>query len=212
MTSEVELQNKCFTAPGVYTIVLQWTDDIYSMGQSVNGTSTDLDIYLSDDAGNPLFGFNRNNIGGDPLEVMPFTVSAATTTNIVIVRASGITNVNFKYIVFRGDLTINNFNTGNSTLVGQANAAGAMAVGAVRYNTAPAFTGNKTYIAEPFSSLGGTPVNGVVRNKPDFMAPDGVSTTVNFGPNPKHYRVSLPEIFWNILRGTTRRRCCCLIT
>ncbi len=87
--------------PGVYTIVLQWTDDIYSLGQSVNGTSTDLDIYLSDDAGNPLFGFNRNNIGGDPLEVMPFTVSAATTTNIVIVRAGGTNNVNFKYIVFR---------------------------------------------------------------------------------------------------------------
>src|SRR5207344_2065289 len=32
-----------------------------------------------------------------------------------------------------------------------------------------------------FSSVGGTPVNGVVRNKPEFCAPNGVNTTVNMG-------------------------------
>ena len=35
-------------------------------------------------------------------------------------------------------------------------------------------------MVETFSSTGGTPVNGVVRNKPDFTAPDGGNSTVNF--------------------------------
>ncbi|MEO6638960.1 MAG: S8 family serine peptidase, partial [Ginsengibacter sp.] len=63
--------------------------------------------------------------------------------------------------------------------MGQANSAGAMAVGAVRYVNTPAFGNNSPFI-ESFSSIGGTPVSGVVRNKPDFTAPDGVNTTVNF--------------------------------
>ncbi|HET7118358.1 MAG TPA: hypothetical protein VFI29_17815, partial [Hanamia sp.] len=61
--------------PGTYTIVLQWQDGIYSSGQPQGGTQNDLDIYLVDNNGNVLFGFNRNNIGGDPIEVLPFTVS-----------------------------------------------------------------------------------------------------------------------------------------
>ncbi len=166
--------------PGTYTIVLQWQDSIYSLGQTTTGTLNDLDIYLADSTGHTLFGFNRNNIGGDPLEVMPFTVTANTRTNIMIVRAAGTGNVNFKYIVFRGNLTINNYNTGNSTIVGHANADGAMTVGAVRYTKTPAY-GVNPFQLEYFSSNGGTPVNGIVRNKPDFVAPDGVSTTVNFG-------------------------------
>ena len=32
-----------------------------------------------------------------------------------------------------------------------------------------------------FSSRGGVKVNGVDRNKPDIVAPNGVNTTVNFG-------------------------------
>ena len=172
-------QNVSLT-PGTYTIVLQWADSVYSLNNTTTGTTTDLDIYLTDVSGNTLFGFNRNNIGTDPLEILPFTVTTNTTTNIMIVRAGGTNNVAFKYIVFRGNLTINNFNTGNSTIVGQANAAGAMSVGAARYTKTPAY-GVTPYQLESFSSVGGTPVYGVIRNKPDFVAPDGVSTTVNFG-------------------------------
>jgi hypothetical protein len=55
--------------PGNYMVVLQWTDDIYSLGQTATGgTKNDLDIYLTDNNGQTLFGFNRNNIGGDPLK------------------------------------------------------------------------------------------------------------------------------------------------
>jgi hypothetical protein len=178
--------------PGVYTIVMQWADPIYSLGQTSTGTLNDFDIYLTNN-GTSLFGFNRNNIGGDPIEVLPFTVAATTTTNILITRNSGIGNVWFKYIIFRGDAVINTFNSGNSTIVGQANAEGAFTIGAVRYNHTPAYGVNPPQI-ESFSSYGGTPVNNQVRNKPDFTAPDGVNTSVNFG-SPDFENDGLPNFF-----------------
>jgi hypothetical protein len=54
----------------------------------------------------------------------------------MVVRAAGTGTIDFKYIFFRGDPVFNTFSSvGNSTLVGQANAAGAMAVGAAAYFT-----------------------------------------------------------------------------
>ncbi|MEP7265559.1 MAG: S8 family serine peptidase, partial [Bacteroidota bacterium] len=169
--------------PGNYTIVLQWSDSIYSLGQTQSGTLNDLDIYLTDNNGVTLFGFNRDNRGADPLEVLPFTVTDTTTTNLLIVRAHGNTNVNMKYVVFRGELTILEHNLGTSTIVGQANANGAIAVGAVLYSNTPAYGVNPPTIAS-FSSTGGTSVYGSPRQKPELVAPNGVNTTVNMGgPN-----------------------------
>ncbi|MCB0768436.1 MAG: hypothetical protein KDB95_14600, partial [Flavobacteriales bacterium] len=55
---------------GEYTVVFQWDD-----GTPGNTTSSDFDIYLANSNGNTLFGFNRMNVGGDALEVLPFVVS-----------------------------------------------------------------------------------------------------------------------------------------
>ncbi|MFM2326009.1 MAG: hypothetical protein RIR31_211, partial [Bacteroidota bacterium] len=168
--------------PGNYTIVLQWIDDIYSLGQtSAGGTKNDLDIYLTANTnGTALFGFNRNNINGDPIEILPFTVTSTVNTNILITNNTvGSNPARFKYIVFQGNIAINEFATGSSTLVGQANALGAIAVGAVRYDKAAPFAGPLS--VESFSSVGGTFINNVQRNKPDLVAPDGVNTTVNMG-------------------------------
>ena len=164
--------------PGNYTIVLQWDDAIYSNGGAATGAATDLDIYLVDQFGSTLFGFNRNNLGGDPIEVFPFTVRTATTANLLIAKAAG-PNVHFKYIVFRGDLTINGY-PGSSTLVGQANSAGAIAVGAAFYRNTPPYNVNPPTISS-FSSVGGTIVEGSVRNKPEIVAAQGINTTVEFG-------------------------------
>ena len=175
---------------GFYLIVLQWEDNFYSIGETIGGgTKNDLDIYLKSDDGSILYGFNRDNLGGDPFEVMPFEVINATSTNIAIEKASGSTDdpVKFKYIVFRaGDSAkfdaeylnvppLPTSPTENSTIVGHANAKGAMTVGAARYTN--------TSQLESFSSTGGTPVAGEVglRLKPDFTGPDGGNTSVNFG-------------------------------
>jgi hypothetical protein len=111
---------------------------------------------------------------------MPFTVEEDdAVTNIMVVSASGATNVRFKYIVFRGknDLTFLEYNNGASTIVGHANAAGTMSVGAVRYNP-----GSTVPAIEDFSSLGGATVTvnsaQVARNKPDFAAPNGGNNTL----------------------------------
>jgi subtilisin family serine protease len=162
---------------GNYLIVLQWDD-----GSDFGSTATDLDIYLTNNSGNALFGFNRVNTGGDPVEVLPFTVGeGGAQANLVILKSEGADNVRFKYIVFRGQLTMDEYaNVGNSTIVGQANSEGAIAVGAVLYTNTPEYGVDPPTIAS-FSSRGGTIVNGVDRMKPEITAPNGVNTTVDLG-------------------------------
>jgi cytoskeletal protein CcmA (bactofilin family) len=181
--------------PGNYTIVLQWDDPVYSIGsrgEILSGSANDLDIYLTNFQTAPLFGFNRNNLGGDPIEILNFSVPVGTTinTDIMIVRAAGDVNVKFKYIIFRGDkITVNEYFTGAPTIVGQANAEGAITVGAVLYNNTrnssafdfpPVPEGVEPFTPATFSSRGGL-TNGLDRNKPDFIAPNGVNTTVDLG-------------------------------
>ncbi len=144
------------------------------------GAATDLDIYLVDQFGNKLFGFNRNNLNGDPLEILPFVVQATVDAKIIITRKGGNQNVLFKYILFRGEGTITSNVQGTGTVIGQANDVNAIAVGAVLYSNTPAYGTTPPTIAS-FSSRGGTLVNGVNTNKPDIVAPNGVNTTVNFG-------------------------------
>lgn len=162
---------------GSYTVVLQWDD-----GTPGTTTNSDFDIYLANNNGNTLFGFNRMNIGGEPLEVLPFVVGAdSVQSNIVIVRESGSGPALLKYIVYRGHLEINEYDgLTASTLAGQANAAGAISVGAVLYENTPEYLGVTPTVAS-FSSRGGTPVNGVVRLKPEICAPNGVNTSVDLG-------------------------------
>ncbi|MEP7373424.1 MAG: LamG-like jellyroll fold domain-containing protein [Chitinophagaceae bacterium] len=172
--------------PGSYTIVLQWNDEFSSLG-SVSGVQTDMDLYLVGVNGFTLFGFNRSNLLGDPFEVCPFTVTEETNAKVMIVRASGTANVRFKYIIFRGDATILDYQTGNSSIVGHPNADSAIAVGAMLYANIPQYTPVWPGVAS-FSSRGGTLTlqNGTTntyaaRNKPELIAPNGVNTTVNLG-------------------------------
>jgi len=169
-------------APGDYTIVLQWVDDIYSFGET-HGTNNDLDIYrTSNTDGTSLYGFNRDNTHGDPIEFMPFTVPGTDSVdyNLFIVNNTLTSNPSrIKYIVFRGGMRIMEYNEGTSTLVGQANALGAIAMGAARFDKVPPYV--PVPLIESFSSIGGTQTNGVVRNKPDLVGPDGGNTTVKLG-------------------------------
>jgi len=162
--------------PGTYTIVLQWDDGI---GNEL--TTTDLDIFLVNDDGSQLFGFNRENIGGAPIEVLPFNVLDTSNTNIMIVNNGGPDPVRMKYIVFRGDVVFNEyFDPNASTIVGQANSDKAITVGAVLYSNTPSYGVDPPTIAS-FSSYGGTTINGIDRNKPELTGPNGVNTSVDLG-------------------------------
>ncbi|HEV7330310.1 MAG TPA: S8 family serine peptidase [Flavisolibacter sp.] len=181
---------------GTYSIVLQWQDAIYSLAQT-QGTVNDLDIYLIDQGGERI-GFNRNNFGGDPFEILSFSIkhpdpSQYIEADLLITKANNTANTPLiKYIIFRGEAIIDEYYSNQSlldksTIVGHANAEGAISVGAVLFsNTTPY---GITPSTASFSSSGGSPVfvNGVkvVRQKPEITAPNGVntSTTVVMGPD-----------------------------
>jgi hypothetical protein len=170
-----DILQKMNLSKGDYTIVLQWDDDFYSLGQGT-GAKNDLDIYLTDENGKIQVGFARNNIGKDPIEVLSFSVlKDGVVKNIAVSRARGTGNVNFKYIIFRGEPGVIEYQQGTSTIAGHANAEGAITVGAVRYNNTALDK------VEDFSSRGGTLINGVDRMKPDISAPNGGVTTIPLG-------------------------------
>ncbi|MFD3001848.1 S8 family serine peptidase [Pontibacter toksunensis] len=170
---------RLYLPEGSYTVAMQWVSD----------AGHDLDFYLTDDSGGIIIGYNRD--GTYPFEGMAFHVSAGgAVANIMVANASTSTGPPpvFKYIIFRGNAAIWEHSSGTSTITGQANAAGAIAVGAVLYSNTPRYGVTPPTIAS-FSSRGGTPIlrdasNGIVnitREKPDFAAPNGGNTTVSLG-------------------------------
>lgn len=176
------VKQKLHFKKGVYTIVLQWDDNFYSLGGNA-GATVDLDIYLMKPDGS-TFGFNRNSLTTDPIEVLPFTVNEETDANLLIVRDGGTANVKFKYIIFRGEATIYNY-AGSSTIIGQANATNSITVGAMLYGNVNNLVPDYPSVAS-FSSRGGTTISGEAtpRKKPELIAPNGVNTTVVLNSDP----------------------------
>ena len=138
-------------------------------------------------------GSATNNLGGDPSEFFTFTNSSGSTKtyNLMILNYSGPTPGMIKYINFTDgapNMGSVAFATNSGTNIGHANAAGMAAVGAAAYSNTPRF-GVSPPVLESFSSDGGTPLlfadNGTRLASPldlhkvDFVAPDGVSTTVS---------------------------------
>jgi hypothetical protein len=178
-------------APGNYLFVFQWDDNDYTLENS--GNTNDMDIFLTkNEDGSGLVGYNRTAVNVDAVEFIPITVSGNVPVDynvLIINNTTGTTPpARIKYVVFRGDVEFLEYNEGNSTIVGHANSAGAMTVGATRFNHVPghpllpaALSGITKPEIETFSSIGGTTVNNIIREKPDFTAPDGVNTTVKLG-------------------------------
>lgn len=164
----------------------QWASPYFS-ASGVQGATSDLDIFLLNQEDQVVASSVDNNINGDPVEILNFrnSDSAETEYKIVIGKFAGDTPSLIKYVGF-GDLSIDEYATNSSTLFGQANAAGAQAVGAAFFKESPAF-GEPSPQVESFSAIGGTPIlydrNGnllsqpEVRLKPDIVATDGGNTT-----------------------------------
>jgi subtilisin family serine protease len=188
------------TIPSGTTLFLdfQW-DSPYASVNPEQGSETDLDIYLLDSSGTEILASSANsNLGEDPIEVELgfFNGGESTEFNIAILNKSDLNPELIKYNVSGAgkEFAIEEYDTASSTIVGNANAEGAAAVGAAYYIDTPEFG---TDPAEPrfFSSTGGTPIlydtegNSLTpprdRMQPSFVAPDGGNTTF-FG-------VDLPE-------------------
>jgi hypothetical protein len=160
------------------------------------GTGADT---ITDYDGNAVSCTGPDAVGSDPYQIMiignPANASgnsAQQNLNIVVGLATNSkgTIVPGRIIVAVEDdglgSTINAFATNSATLQGHPGAAGAAAVGAAFYFETPA-CGTTPAQLESFSSLGGAPIlfstsgarlaSPVVRQKPDFVGPDGVNDT-----------------------------------
>lgn len=191
---------------GVTTFILQWADAFKSTAPSSPsnpGAYHDIDIFLHNADGSHVVdglglrvGSIDHNVGNDPIEVFSIINFGGPTTYALSLEYVGNRDSGsvppagslplFK-LIWSGNATVNAYPSkqGKSSLYGHANAAGCLAVGAVAYFNTPPY--GRTPVPQPFSALGGTPLlvdsfgspfaAPILRNKPDFCAPDGANTS-----------------------------------
>jgi hypothetical protein len=175
------------TSPGATSSI-----DLCVTGAAAGTTITDYD-------GNSVSCTSPNSVGVDPVQILiignPANAAGNTarqTLNIMVGLAanSAGTIVPGRFILSVEDdglgSTIGSFFSGGPTTQGHPGAAGAAAVGAAFYFDTPA-CGTSPAQLESYSSQGGAPIlfntagtrltAPVVRQKPDFVGPDGVNTT-----------------------------------
>ena len=135
-----------------------------------------------------------STVGQDPVQLIvvgnPANATSSTAKadlNVVVGLKSGTVPGRIKVVVEDDGAgsTINNYATNSGTIQGHPSAAGAAAVAAAFFAETPA-CGTTTAILENFSSAGGDPIlftaagavqTAVVRQKPDFVGPDGGNNT-----------------------------------
>jgi hypothetical protein len=187
-----DITQKFTIAPfGSFRVILQWDDPFFSVSGGA-GAQTDLDLVVKFN-GQIAFVSASNNLGSDPVEgiFLENDNEQPADVEIVITKFTGPDPKYIKWIHY-GNGDIPNFiehDTKSSTVIGHANALGALAVGAAPYFTAPVFNPGGKPEAEYFSSLGGTPVfiseKGINtgfaewkrRLKPQITAVDATNTT-----------------------------------
>jgi hypothetical protein len=193
--------------PGEFVaVVVQWDQPYVTGATGSGGSRNQIDVCLTnvtgdddvtDDNLNPISSncSGPNAIGADPVQVIlvgiPANAAGNSTTatfNIVVGLKSGTAPGRIKVSV-EGDglpLTINQFATNSGTVQGHSSAAGAASVGAAFFANTPA-CGTSPATLEFFSSSGGDPIlfdvtgarltTPVIRQKPDFVGPDGGNDT-----------------------------------
>ena len=192
--------------PGAFVaVVVEWDQPFVTGAPASGGATSQIDVcvtgatggdQIADDNLNvlPTGCTGANALHADPVQVLivgnpangPNTTAVANI-NIVVGLAGGTKPGRIKVAV-EGDgfmLTFNKFWTPSATIQGHPGAAGAAAVGAAFFLNTPS-CGTTPATLEYYSSAGGDPilfdVNGkpqaaVVRQKPDFVGPDGGNNT-----------------------------------
>jgi hypothetical protein len=192
--------------PGEFVaIVVEWDQPYVTGAPSSGGSKSQIDVCITNTTGNDIIDNGNlqaatcsgaSTLGQDPVQIMIVDNPANATANssqetldIVVGLVNGGTTPGRIKVVVEDDgagSTITQFATNSGTLQGHPSATGAAAVGAVFFpNTISC--GAVTPTLETFSSAGGDPilfdVNGnrlaapEMRQKPDFVSPDGGNDT-----------------------------------
>jgi len=193
--------------PGEFVgIVVEWDQPYVTGAPNSGGATSHIDVCITGASGtdeiinydgNAATCSGPNATGSDSYQVMiianPANASGNTaqeTLNIVVGLADGTAAPGRIKVAVEDNgagSTIDAFATNSATLQGHPGAAGAAAVGAAFFLDTPACSGTTPATLEGYSSEGGTPIlfdttgtrlaAPVVRQKPDFVGPDGGSDT-----------------------------------
>jgi hypothetical protein len=191
--------------PGEFVVIVVEWDQPYITGAPNSGGSTSkIDVCITGAAGNDIIANGNlqamtcsgpSSLGQDPVQVMiidnPANAAGNSSTanlNIMVGLAGGATPGRIKVVVEddgAGSQIATQFATNSGTLQGHPSATGAAAVGAAFFpNTISC--GATTPLLEGFSSAGGDPIlfddtgkpqAAELRQKPDFVGPDGGNNT-----------------------------------
>jgi hypothetical protein len=169
------------------------------------GATSQIDVCITGAGGSDVILDYDNNVvgcsgpsavGGDAYQIMIIAnpanatgSTAAQNLSIQVGLANGTAAPNRVIVAVEDDgqgSTINQFATHSPTLQGHPGAAGAAAVGAAFYFDTPQ-CGTTPATLESYSSAGGLPIlfstagarlaTPQIRQKPNFVGPDGVNTT-----------------------------------
>jgi hypothetical protein len=193
--------------PGEFMAVIVEWDQPYVTGYPGSlGATSHIDVCVTGATGGYLIVDNdgkavtctgANSSGVDPVQILiignPANASAATAKAVLDLQvgladgtaAPGRLIVSVQTDGQTNPPPISTYATNSETLQGHPGAAGAAAVGAAFFFQTPQ-CGVTPAQLEPYSSLGGAPVlfdaagrlaTPIVRQKPDFVGPDGVNTT-----------------------------------
>ena len=193
--------------PGELTaVVVEWDQPYVTGAPNSGGATSRIDICVTgststytiiDYDGNAVTCTGANSAGSDPVQILiianPASATANTpkeTLNLSIGLVSGTTVPGRIKVAIetdgQEDPPITQFATDSATLQGHPGAAGAAAVGAAFYFQTPS-CGTTPAMIEAYSSEGGAPIlfdvdgtrlaTPVVRQKPNFVGPDGGNDT-----------------------------------
>jgi subtilase family protein len=192
--------------PGEFVaIVVEWDQPFVTGAPNSGGSTSAIDVCITGATGNDIIDNGNlqaatcsggSTLGQDPVQIMiidnPANAannSSQETLNIVVGLVNGGTTPGRIKVAVEDDgagSKITKFATNSGTVQGHPSAVGAAAVGAVFFpNTVSC--GAATPILENFSSAGGDPIlfdetgkrlaTPEIRQKPDFVGPDGGNDT-----------------------------------
>jgi hypothetical protein len=189
-------------------LVVEWDQPYVTGSPNSGGSSSAIDLCLQGAGGdlvtdipsypNPVSCTGASSVGGDPVQYLiignPASAggdTAATNVTLTIGLKNGsATPGRIKFVLEddgAGSVINSPFNTNSPTIQGHPGAATAAAVGAAFYLHTPQ-CGTTPATLERYSSAGGDPIlfdtsgnrlaTPEVRQKPDFVGPDGVNNTM----------------------------------
>jgi hypothetical protein len=192
--------------PGEFvSLIVEWDQPYVTGAPGSGGATSSINLCVSGAPGGDQIDFEPvtttvsctgpNATGVDPVQLLIIGNSAAATASTAAESLSvsiALANAHAPGLIklaLEGDglaVSINAFATNSPTIQGHPNAAGAMAVGAAFYFRTPQ-CGTSPAVLESFSSAGGDPIlfgptgarlaSAQMRQKPDFVGPDGVNDT-----------------------------------